>query len=601
VATFSIFNVSPTPVTGTAFNDNGPLELGMAFTVAKAGWITDLLYYRPQQGSNVAVTRELRLWRHSTKALLATAQVTTAAGSFGWQKAKLSVPVKIAASTRYVVSYRTSDWYQSANNYFNSVDEVGFDGRDDNAYSDPSGTIRAGQSSSTYANGVYAYGSPIVMPSQTFQKCNYWLDVVFTDQDPGVVTPPPALPVITVTASPNAVAEDGAANLIYTFTRTGDLGSPLTVNYSINGSATSGNDYAAVGTSVTFAAGSATAVVTVDPTADTTVEPNETVALTLATGSGYTIGTPGAVTGTITNDDAVAPPPPPPSGALMGWDLNAANTGLAPHGLVGSQLPLYMGPSVIPAGSVISGVRFETNIDLSRGNIVIEKCCFKPTPAGYGQGLPLATTTDFQREPYPPAPSKVIIRDCEFDGSLLSAERAAFAVGFWGIADLQRNYFHHLGGGFALYNTGSQLDSLVEGNYVVDMIAWGNPATTGNHIDAFSIRDFSAAQRPARTAIIRNNRFDPTTQSNVTGAFFIQPLWERIDNVTIEGNLLAGAGWCLGLEQKTGYSNMKAINNRFAPTGFGATYYEGPGWTTWQENYRYDPTKIDAKGAPVGP
>jgi hypothetical protein len=294
-------------------------------------------------------------------------------------------------------------------------------------------------------------------------------------------------------------------------------------------------------------------------------------------------------------------PPVNPSTSLKGWELNRRNTGLAAHGLVGSQLPAYSGPIVIPAGSVISGVRFTGNIDLSRGNIVIEKCCFRPVPSEYGQGLPLATTTDFQREPYPPAPSKVIIRDCEFDGSLLSAERAAFAVGFWGIADLQRNHFHHLGGGFALYNTGTQLDSLVEHNYVSDMIAWGNPATTGNHIDAFSIRDFTAAQRPARTAIIRNNHFDPTTQENVTGAFFIQPLWGRIDNVTIEGNLLVGAGWCLGLEQKTGYSNIRALNNRFAPTGFGSTYYEGPGWTTWQANHRYDPSKPDAKGVTVNP
>ncbi|TRU70255.1 MAG: hypothetical protein EWV46_14610, partial [Microcystis viridis Mv_BB_P_19951000_S69D] len=45
-----------------------------------------------------------------------------------------------------------------------------------------------------------------------------------------------------------------------------------------------------------------------DPTADTTVEPDETVILTLATGTGYTIGTTTAVTGTITNDDISVTP-----------------------------------------------------------------------------------------------------------------------------------------------------------------------------------------------------------------------------------------------------------------------------------------------------
>jgi Ca2+-binding RTX toxin-like protein len=43
--------------------------------------------------------------------------------------------------------------------------------------------------------------------------------------------------------------------------------------------------------------------VTVDPTADTTIEANETVALTLAAGTGYSIGTSAAVVGTILNDD----------------------------------------------------------------------------------------------------------------------------------------------------------------------------------------------------------------------------------------------------------------------------------------------------------
>jgi hypothetical protein len=109
------------------------------------------------------------------------------------------------------------------------------------------------------------------------------------------------------------VAEDGTANLIYTFTRTGSTTSSLSVNYSVGGSATLGADYTGIaGTpaTITFAAGSATATVTVDPTADAVVEADETVALTLTAGTGYTIGTAGAVVGTITNDDAPTTPPP---------------------------------------------------------------------------------------------------------------------------------------------------------------------------------------------------------------------------------------------------------------------------------------------------
>jgi Ca2+-binding RTX toxin-like protein len=110
-------------------------------------------------------------------------------------------------------------------------------------------------------------------------------------------------PSITLAVAPASVLEDGTPNLVYTFTRTGPTSNALTVNYSIGGTATNGTDYTTIVTSVTFAAGSTTATVTVDPTADTIIEDNETVALTLATGTGYTIGTTTAVTGTITNDD----------------------------------------------------------------------------------------------------------------------------------------------------------------------------------------------------------------------------------------------------------------------------------------------------------
>jgi hypothetical protein len=113
---------------------------------------------------------------------------------------------------------------------------------------------------------------------------------------------------VTLAVSPGTAAEDGSSNLVYTFTRTGVTTTALTVNYSVGGTATLGSDYTGIATgagtkTVTFAAGSATALVTVDPTADTTVEADETVELTLAAGTGYNVGTATAVVGTMTNDD----------------------------------------------------------------------------------------------------------------------------------------------------------------------------------------------------------------------------------------------------------------------------------------------------------
>jgi hypothetical protein len=111
-------------------------------------------------------------------------------------------------------------------------------------------------------------------------------------------------PVIHLALSPEAVTEDGDANLVYTFTRTGLNSSPLRVNYTLAGSATVGTDFSGIGArAVFFAAGSSTATVTVNPRADSICEPDETVSLALETSPDYSIGTPTAVTGTIRNDD----------------------------------------------------------------------------------------------------------------------------------------------------------------------------------------------------------------------------------------------------------------------------------------------------------
>ena len=116
---------------------------------------------------------------------------------------------------------------------------------------------------------------------------------------------------VSVAVSPASVSEDGATNLVYTFTRNGVTSGALTVNFSVGGDATFGTDYTQTGAAtfgatsgtVNFGAGNTTATVTIDPTADTTVEGNETAILTVTTGAGYNVASPSAATGTITNDD----------------------------------------------------------------------------------------------------------------------------------------------------------------------------------------------------------------------------------------------------------------------------------------------------------
>ncbi|HBH74417.1 MAG TPA: hypothetical protein DDY43_13545 [Synechococcales bacterium UBA10510] len=147
----------------------------------------------------------------------------------------------------------------------------------------PTGTIVTAQKQSGYDSFVLQFNS------------------AFSDVPVGV-------PIITLIVSPASVTEDNTSNLLYTFTRTGPTSSALSVNYTVGGTATLGTDYTGIlstGTTktISFAAGYATATLTIDPTADSIIEPNETVALTLAAGTGYTLGTATAVVGTITNDD----------------------------------------------------------------------------------------------------------------------------------------------------------------------------------------------------------------------------------------------------------------------------------------------------------
>ncbi len=128
------------------------------------------------------------------------------------------------------------------------------------------------------------------------------------------------VPRVTLAVSPTLVLENGTRNAIFKFTRTGPTTNPLTVDFTVGGSATLNTDYSISGATpltgsthhATFAAGQATKTVTVDPTGDTVFEANETVSLVLVANSGYVVRTSAAVTATIINDDqavavAVAP------------------------------------------------------------------------------------------------------------------------------------------------------------------------------------------------------------------------------------------------------------------------------------------------------
>lgn len=117
------------------------------------------------------------------------------------------------------------------------------------------------------------------------------------------------LPTITIAATDGNASETASGQPSnpgrFTLTRTGNTASALTVNYTITGTATNGVDYTNLTGTVTFAAGSSTAIIDINTINDTLVENNETVILTLAGGSNYNIGANNKATVTIVDNDTV--------------------------------------------------------------------------------------------------------------------------------------------------------------------------------------------------------------------------------------------------------------------------------------------------------
>jgi subtilisin family serine protease len=111
-------------------------------------------------------------------------------------------------------------------------------------------------------------------------------------------------PGVSISATDAVAAETGDTTAAFTLTRTGSTDNPLTVRYTVGGTATAASDYVALPASVTFPAGSATATLVISAIDDTVPEGVETVIVTLAPDSTYIVGTPSRATAMIVSDEA---------------------------------------------------------------------------------------------------------------------------------------------------------------------------------------------------------------------------------------------------------------------------------------------------------
>ncbi|MBS0660395.1 MAG: SdiA-regulated domain-containing protein [Verrucomicrobia bacterium] len=154
----------------------------------------------------------------------------------------------------------------------------------------------------------------------------------------------PAVPVVTLQATQPNAAESGPVPGTFRFSRSGDTSAALTVFYSVatgaGRAANDGSDYLPIlPGSVDLPAGQSFVDLTVTPVADTLLEGDETVALTLVPSAAYELGA--SVADTVTIDDRETqvdlsryvrigrydlPEPtrtPAPSGSLLAQEVSA--------------------------------------------------------------------------------------------------------------------------------------------------------------------------------------------------------------------------------------------------------------------------------------
>nr|WP_261404509.1 DUF4082 domain-containing protein [Chenggangzhangella methanolivorans] len=155
----TLFATTDTPATVTE-NDSQSVELGVKFQVSAAGTIVGMRFFKGPQ--NVGV-HQARLW-NANGTLLATTTFANETAS-GWQQVLFSTPVPVSTGVTYVASYHTAGYYSVDGNYFASART--------------SGALTAPSDAASGGNGVYAYGASGVFPNLSFNKSNYWVDVIY--------------------------------------------------------------------------------------------------------------------------------------------------------------------------------------------------------------------------------------------------------------------------------------------------------------------------------------------------------------------------------------------------------------------------------------
>jgi uncharacterized repeat protein (TIGR01451 family)/uncharacterized delta-60 repeat protein len=110
--------------------------------------------------------------------------------------------------------------------------------------------------------------------------------------------------LVSITAATNLAYELGSQPVKFTLTRSGATNVPLTVSFTVNGTAANGNDFIlSTNATITIPAGTNSAVLTLIPRDDPTEETAEYMTVNLLAKPGYGLGSPSSATVLLVSDD----------------------------------------------------------------------------------------------------------------------------------------------------------------------------------------------------------------------------------------------------------------------------------------------------------
>lgn len=111
------------------------------------------------------------------------------------------------------------------------------------------------------------------------------------------------VPTATIEAMTDRIAENSTDAAVFTIMLDVPAAADVTISYAVGGTATPGEDYVALPGALTIPAGETYRTILVMPIDDYSFESDETVTVSLLTGTGYSVGDPSVAIVTIVEDD----------------------------------------------------------------------------------------------------------------------------------------------------------------------------------------------------------------------------------------------------------------------------------------------------------